>query len=370
MRWRCIVDKNVAAPYGLAVDEALVHSVAHINPRPVLHLYTFCPSVIVGRYQNLKQSVNVHRCHQLGITYNRRITGGGTVLMGPHQLALALVVSLDDLDLPRSISGIFRLFAAVFIKVLRRLGIQAEFRPKNDIQVAGKKIAGIAASVEDNDVLLFHSSLLADFDISLMLELLNLPSRKIADKGISCFSQRLTTIRKELGESVAIEALMDSIRESFEQKFGLEFLPGQLTSWEQQKTEKLIRERYSTPQWLFAVRSPQKKMGQASKKTPGGLLQVYLILSGNVIEDILVTGDFFSPSELVRKIESALKWKGAERDRVTDIVSRLIPREGISSLEVESLVTTIMEAKENCRLIEPTSGLNPVPSRNQERYRL
>ena len=72
-------------------------------------------------------------------------------------------------------------------------------------------------------------------------------------------------------------------------------------------------------------------------------------------------GDFFSTHEQVRKIECALKWKGAEKDRVSDILKRLVEKESIFSLDVESLVAVIMEAKENCRLTQFPARLNPVP---------
>ncbi|MBW1683166.1 MAG: lipoate--protein ligase family protein, partial [Deltaproteobacteria bacterium] len=62
------------------------------------------------------------------------------------------------------------------------------FQPKNDLEVGGKKIAGLSAANETGACLLFHTSLLVDFDVPLMLDIMNTPLIKVRDKGYSCFS--------------------------------------------------------------------------------------------------------------------------------------------------------------------------------------
>ncbi len=322
----------------------LVHSVGDNNSVPILHLYTFRPSVIVGRYQNLEAAVDLKRCHELSIEYNRRYTGGGTVLMDSEQLALGFAISLNSSHLPRSVRGIFHTFGGIIVEALDKLGIQAEFRPKNDIEVKGKKIAGLSAVVDKKDVLLFHTSLLLDFDFSLMLETLNLPTEKIADKGISCFTERLTTIRAELSKRIEMSTVIKVIRGSFEHHFNVSFQKGHFDPWEKHKLDELIQNRYSSEEWLFCVKKSKNRMAHAYRKTPGGLLQVYIALVNGVIESAVITGDFFSTTADINRIESALKWSAADRASVEKTLDEVMSKESIHGVTVDDLTETIMKA--------------------------
>jgi lipoate-protein ligase A len=347
-RWRYIVESALSAAYGLAVDEMLTRSIAEKGSVPILHLYTYRPSVMVGRFQNLEESIRLERCKELGIEYNRRITGGGTVIMGEKQLALGFGIHLSHPKMPRTIRGIFDILGGAILNGLRRLGIEAGFRPKNDIHMNGKKIAGMGASVEEGDVLLFHTSLLVDFDIPLMLEILNLPLEKISDKGISCFGERLTTIQWELGREVEMEEVMEAVLKGFEEAFDVEFERDEFTEWERKKAKELVEEKYSKEDWLFCVKKPSKRMGMAMKKTPGGLLQVYVSLLGQVIESIIITGDFFSSPEVIRRAESALRWTKAERESVERVLREVMVDNAIWGVSVSALAKTIMRAIANC----------------------
>lgn len=346
-QWRYFSEDNLDAAYGLAVDEMLTHSVAQTDSSPILHLYSFKPSVIVGRYQDLEAGIRLERCRELGIEYNRRITGGGTVIMGPGQLALGLAVPLEYLGMKSYVKAILAMFGDIIIDGLGRVGVEARFRPKNDIEVGGKKIAGLAVSIEEDDVLLFQMSLLLDFDTPLMLELLDLPGEKLRDKAISCFTERMTTIQAELGRPVAMDSVKKVILRAFEEGLAVNFAPSQFTRWEGQEITKLMKERYCSPHWWFSVKHPAKRTGYAHKKTPEGLLQVYLSLSGGIIESLLITGDFFSSSREINRIESALKWSATDEKSLQKNLEKVVGDKAVCGIDLSSLRETITAAKEN-----------------------
>ncbi len=352
LQWRYFGGDNLDAAYGLAVDEMLTHSIAQTDSSPILHLYSFSSSVIVGRYQDLQAGIRLDRCRELGIEYNRRITGGGTVLMGPGQLALGLGISLEDLGIKSGLGTILARFGDIVVKGLRRLGIEARFRSKNDIEVGGKKIAGLAASMEEDDVVLFHMSLLLDFDISLMLEVLDLPDEKLRDKAISCFDERMTTVQAELGRVVEMNSVKKIILGALEENLGAKFIPSQFTKWEGQKIAELMNERYCSPDWWFSLKHPARRTGYAHKKTPGGLLQVHLSLSGGVIENLLITGDFFSSPAEINRIESALKWSSTDEKSLEKNLRKAMGDNAICGVDPSSLRETIVAAKDNYSLAE------------------
>jgi len=356
-----VIEKDVDCAYGLAVDEMLAYSVAHTSSCPILHLYNFLPSVIVGRYQNIQAAVNLEECKRQKISYNRRHTGGGAVLMGPEQLALGFAIPLSYPEIDGSIRKFFELMGKAVTKALANMGIVSYFYPKNDIEVNGKKIAGLAASREEKNVFFFHMSLLVDFDIPLMLKVLNIPLEKNSDRGMSCFSQRLTTIKNELGVFISLSSVMELIEEAFSQEFGVEFVRDSFSFWEKKKIQDLIQNRYAREEWVFSVSRPSAKVC-VQKKTPGGLLQIYLSLSKGVIESILITGDFFSTTKNVSRIEQALKWTPANKKVVEKVLSKVM-RDDESIYGVTSSVLTeiIMEGIQKClsgrRRVQNTCGL-------------
>ena len=347
--WRLIKEtsRQVSTAEGLALDDTLPLSVELNHSPPILHLYTFIPSAIVGKYQDIRAALKLDRCRDRGIEYNRRSTGGGTVIMGPEILALGLGINVDYPGIGRGVSPLFESLSRVLIKALEPMGIKAHFRPKNDLEVLGKKIAGLSAAAETGKSLLFHTSLLVNFDIPLMLDIMNTPLIKLHDKGYNCFSQRMTTLKKEAGRDIPVTDVMDAVQRSFEEEFKIRFLEDRPDKWEQESVKRLIKERYTNPEWLFSYKHPRARMGVGTIKTGGGLVEVYLSLSGGSIENVIITGDFFSSGRDISRIEKALKWTSARKERIEENLSRVWKDDMIYGLDVPTLTTAILLAKEN-----------------------
>ena len=347
--WRLFKNHSrpVSAAKGLAVDDTLPQSVAHNNSPPILNLYTFVPSVNVGKYQDIESALKLDRCRARGIEFSRRSTGGGTVIMGPDIVALGLGINVDYPGLKKGVSGVFESLSLVLIRALEKLGIQAYFQPKNDLEVGGKKIAGLSAASEEGKSLLFHTSLLVDFDIALMTDIMNTLLIKIRDKGYNCFSQRMTTIRQELGRDVPVSKAMEAVEEAFEEEFNIRFKEDAPDAWEEKTIQRFIEERYTNPEWIFSHKHPRARMGIGQLKSKGGLLEIYLSLSGGSIENVLITGDFFSTSEDIHRLENALKWTSARKESIEKNLASVWREDMIYGLDVPTLTRAILKAKEN-----------------------
>ncbi|MBW1789036.1 MAG: hypothetical protein JRK53_20880 [Deltaproteobacteria bacterium] len=347
--WRLF--KNLTRPVstaeGLAVDDALPHSVDRNGSPPILHLYTFVPSVIVGKYQDINAALKLDRCRARGIEFNRRSTGGGTVIMGPRIVALGLGINVDYPGLKSGVGGVFESLSGVLIRALESLGVAAYFQPKNDLEAGGKKIAGLSAASEAGKSLLFHTSLLVDFDIPLMMDIMNTPLIKVRDKGYNCFSQRMTTVREELGRDVSVDDTMSAVETAFKAEFGIRFEKDQPDAWEEKTVQRLIDERYTREEWIFSHKHPRARMGVGRLKSRAGLLEVFLSLSGGSIENVLITGDFFSTTEDVHRLENALKWTSCRRESIEKHLEEVWRKDMIYGLDVPTLADAILEAKKN-----------------------
>jgi len=88
-------------------------------------------------------------------------------------------------------------------------------------------------------------------------------------------------------------------------------------------------------------------MGIGRLKTRGGLLEIYLALSGASIERIMITGDFFSTTEDLNRLENALKWTSARKEEIEKNLSSVWREDMIYGLDVSTLTSAILKAKEN-----------------------
>jgi lipoate-protein ligase A len=346
---RYIHNEALCVAEGLAIDEAICESVAGGKTPPTLHLYHYLPCAIVGRYQNTASCLRLHRCEAHGISVNRRITGGGTVFMTPDQMAFGLALPDSLPHLPKTVKGAFEFLAAILARALATFGLQAEFMGKNDLTVGGRKIAGLAISQDMDGVTFFHTSLLVDFDLETMLDILNLPVPETLDRGISCFSERMTTMRRELaGCPITLAEIQEATLRALRNSLGLEFPQTEMAAREIERVRELRLEKYDNDEWIYGVRAPRRRMASAEERTPGGLIQVHLCLSGGVIESILITGDYFSRTREIARLESLLKWTSINPDVILKKLIYYNATEFIHRVDLPIITALIARAANRC----------------------
>lgn len=325
MDWRYVSDDGVTASFGLAADEALTRRQGTTASPPTLRLYTYASHcALVGRFQRVASEVRLDSCRARGIAVNRRPTGGGTILMGAEQLGVAIMTRADGL--PRSydrIRDLFQRFGAGLIAALGALGIAAEYRRKNDIEVAGRKIAGLGIYFDRGGGLLFHASLLVDLDIPLMLSVLKTPLAKISDKAIATVADRISTVRREGKRDISVDEVRGIVRDAYARTLGIDLTPWDFTAEERADIAALERERYETDAWIHQEPAVPDSTGSATLKTAGGLVSAHLTLAGDVIKAVYITGDFFCEESVVMEIERALRWHSADPTRVTRTLATL-----------------------------------------------
>ena len=64
---------------------------------------------------------------------------------------------------------------------LQKLGVPARYRPRNDIEVEGRKISGTGGFFDGN-LIFYQGTLLIDFDPGKMIACLNVPAEKLAKR--------------------------------------------------------------------------------------------------------------------------------------------------------------------------------------------
>ena len=344
-KFRYINEHDTSASYGLAADEFLMKYHQRGAEYPAtLRLYNYQDyAVLAGRFQDISAEIDIEACKENGFQFGRRLTGGGAILMGTGQLGICFATSSKAFEW-ENIRELYTKFSDPVIKALGLLGIEAKFRSKNDLEVDGKKIAGLGVHVDASGAIQFHTSLLVDLDISQMLKVLKIPIQKYADKKkVNSIEQRITTISKELERKVTLEEVTKVVKHCFAEALGNEFTTQEFSLEETKKINQLEKERYLTEDWLFQ-RSPQSDMtGMSLKKTPVGLIRTYIGLKGEIIKSVLITGDFFEQSEIFNKIESELKWASMDKENISATVNKVFALNEYDALKFGLVPAVITE---------------------------
>ncbi len=142
--WYLLDTGTRPAAENMALDSALLISRAEDKIPNTLRFMQFSPpAVLVGYHQTVEQEVRIEFCRQHGIDINRRVTGGGAIYCDSSQLGWELISSKADLGY--RLDRVTERICEAVLKGLGRLGVDAQFRPRNDIEVNGRKISGTGA---------------------------------------------------------------------------------------------------------------------------------------------------------------------------------------------------------------------------------
>jgi lipoate-protein ligase A len=224
--------------WNIAMTAALteLHRLGH-SP-DTLRFHRYVPSVLIGRLQHAP-AVLQH------VELARRVTGGGAVYMDPGILAWDLIAARTVLG-----SGLERAAERVSAAVaagLSSLGAAAEFRPPNDVLMAGLKVSGSSGSFQGATVVLQGTVILA-CDISAMADALAIPAATLR-RHVGSLADILG--RKPSDEDVT-HALLGGLA-----RLGLEFREGALAAHELELAGRLLEEEIGTDAFVLGDGVPE-----------------------------------------------------------------------------------------------------------------
>ncbi len=295
----------------MAWDEALLTARSHRGIPDTLRYLRFSPPVaLVGYHQAVAEEIRIDYCRQEGIEINRRVTGGGAIYFDQGQLGWELIASRKSLGLGLTQEKITEAICRAAALGLKTLGLEAGFRPRNDIEIEGRKISGTGAAFE-GDVFLFQGTLLIDVNLEHLIKALRIPIEKLSHKELASARERVTSLKEQLGRTPPLEKVKEALEKGFKIGLGLSFQPGQITEQERALFRGLLPKMRSTD-WIQGTRIPfrPQEVLHSIHKEDGGLVRtaVKVDLRKGRIKDLLITGDFFiHPRRAIYDLEAALK---------------------------------------------------------------
>ena len=371
--WRLVDTGPRSGAENMAIDETLLErKAAEKIPHTLRFLQFSDPTVLVGHHQSVEEEVRLDYCRAHGIGINRRLTGGGALYWGRNELGWEIYISRKDHRIPSRIEDLYRKMGEAAALGLRHLGVHAYFRPRNDIEIQGRKISGTGGT-ELSGAILFQGTLLIDFDVDEMLRSLRIPTEKLQDKEIESVKERVTCLKWEFsGRTPSIRAVKVSLTRGFEETFGVRFENKPLTTDEENSLRAKLP-YFSSQEYVFKTRNslPRRKTVSSLLKAPGGLIRISIAMDSKarVINQILITGDFFAyPKRAIFDLESLLKNSKATPSKTEEIIRSFFSTEKpkIPGISESHLIRAVEEALQKIDLLpegfseEETHHLFPV----------
>jgi lipoate-protein ligase A len=321
----------------IAIGQAIVEAHRTRRVPDTLRFLRFPPTALVGRHQALGQEINLEYCRENNIGTARRITGGGAIFMEPGLLGWELAFHRRTLGV-KSLPQLTQEICEAAAEGISRLGVEARFRPRNDIEIDGRKISGTGGFF-DGETLFYQGTVLVDMDPQIMVSALRVPQAKLEKRQLDSAAQRVVTLRELLGDDTPnLEEIQAALTQAFSDRFNLEMVHGQLSEEERAEADLLYREEIGTDEFVGSIEEPPAARGDLTGRQvcPGGTITSYLRLEGpaqNRIRGALITGDFFiTPPRVIYDLESRLR--GVYLDDLDDVVRTFFGKAEVEVLSV------------------------------------
>jgi lipoate-protein ligase A len=295
----------------IALDQALIEAHKAGRIPDSIRFLRFLPTALIGRHQALSREIDLEYCRARGIGVARRITGGGAIYFDEGQLGWELIVRRSTLA-GGSLGDITRRICEAAAAGLSRLGVDARYRPRNDIEVGGRKVSGTGGFF-DGDTLFFQGTVLADMSTADMLGALRVPRAKLEKRALDSAAQRVTTLKELLGAAPPLDSVREALLAGFAEHLAIAPAAGEITDYEEALAARHHDEEIGTDEFVAEIDEPDAEGTAltASHTGAGGTIEVHVRLEGprrDRIREVLITGDFFvSPPRTVYDLEASLR---------------------------------------------------------------
>ena len=175
------MDLTLPSPQeNLALDEALLERCEHDGTEVLRFWESEEHFIVLGRAQRRSSDVPVAILEDSSLCVLRRISGGGTVLQGPGCLNYAVILQLDSTPKLTDITGSNAFFLERNLRALQGV-VKAPLCSDGvtDLAIEGRKFSGNAQR-RGRRAVLFHGTLLYEFDLEIVEKALKLPEKQPA----------------------------------------------------------------------------------------------------------------------------------------------------------------------------------------------
>lgn len=248
--WQIVHEPALSPAMNLALDEVLTTAVGQGERGPTLRIWEWAdPAVIIGSFQSMRNEVDEAEAAALGVHVVRRISGGGAMFVEPGSAITYSLYVPGELVRGMSFEASYAFLDEWVLEALKSFGIDAFYKPLNDITSPHGKIGGAAQKRLGSGAVLHHVTMSYDMDADKMVRVLRIGREKLSDKGTQSAQKRVDPLRSQTGESR--ETIIERLIQTFTQRHG--GTRDTVTPAEYAAAEKLVAEKFLTETWLRRV---------------------------------------------------------------------------------------------------------------------
>ena len=227
-----------------AIYHAVAASMNEASPDTVILCRPKDPYFCIGHHQNVRHVLNQSVRESLGYPVMRRRLGGGVTYLDSQQLFYQCIFHRSRS--PAIPWMVYRERLAQPISLLNRIGVQAQLRYINEIEIAGRRIAGIGGGLV-GEASVVVGNVLNDFEYRIMSDIIHAPCLEFRRLALSALLDRITTLKRE-GAGDCWHDLSELLIDEYRQRYGQAVYFGELSTKERNKAatlaEKMVSEDY------------------------------------------------------------------------------------------------------------------------------
>jgi lipoate-protein ligase A len=239
-RWHVLDRTLPGVAANLALDEDLLQRAEDENGSPTLRLWEL-PShaVVLGASGRWRDEIHVDACNAEGVPIARRSSGGGTVVIGPGALNVAVVLPNDFASGLGAVDVAQHFVLDRIADALRALGPPVEVRGSGDLTLGLRKFSG-SAQRRLKRFFLVHATILYAFDLPLITRYLQSPARQPAYRAGRAHDEFVTNL------GIGRETLVDAVRTAWLPP-GAEVVEPDASM---PRIEELVASKFGDPAWI------------------------------------------------------------------------------------------------------------------------
>jgi lipoate---protein ligase len=240
-----VAELDLPSVVHMSLDEVLLDAVAAGRRPPLLRFWGWTqPTLVLGSNQAVANELDLAAVERRGFTIVRRLSGGGTMLAEPgHTITWSIAMPAAPVARMSFVESFAHLDRWA-VETLRSLGVDARYRPINDIVSPRGKIAG-AAQARRRGALLHHVTMAYSLDPALLVELIRIGRPAVSERGVRSAPKNVSPLDTLLGLSrlEVVESLAAAAGAA----------PGRLEAAELEAAAALATEKYARRDWIYRL---------------------------------------------------------------------------------------------------------------------
>ncbi len=224
-----------------AVYHMLAERMSVDEPDTIILCSPSAPYLCLGYHQSLSSIFDPDECQRRGLRVLRRRLGGCATFLDANQIFYQCI--FHHSRMPAMLKDIYQMALSAPVATLKRLGLNAELRDVNEIEVDGKRIAGTGGGRID-EACVVVGNLLFDFDFETMTSVWQTPSASFRSLAENALRERLITLN-QLGVTTSYDVIEEILIEEFSRSFGRELKADSLTAEEVEAATAMEKELVS-----------------------------------------------------------------------------------------------------------------------------